>query len=54
LDWSGDSDDDVSMLEARRRSSPRWISVAERIEPRFGDLELSRRWKKLPPLAPWW
>ena len=49
-----DDDDCVSTLDDRRRSSPRLISVAERMEPRFGDLVLRRRWKKLPPLAPWW
>jgi hypothetical protein len=40
------------MLEERRSS--RLISVVERQVPRFGDLVLSRRWKKLPPFAPWW
>ena len=52
LDPSVDDDVDVSMLEERRSS--RLISVVERQVPRFGDLVLSRRWKKLPPFAPWW
>ncbi len=52
--WCDDEpeDDVVSMLEERRSS--RWISVVERQVPRFGDFVLKRRWKKLPPLAPWW